>query len=116
MGAGWTSEERAMEENDGETAGPTVARAWAAGRREGLAIAALALGLVAFLNLLGAEKSLLALVLAGLALSGGGAGRARRRAWLAIGLAALHLVTIAVVLVVFRDKLGELLGLLRTLG
>jgi hypothetical protein len=116
MGCGQTSEERAMEQGDGETAGPAVARAWAAGRREGLAIAALALGLVSFLNLLGAEKSLLALVLAAVTLSGGCAGRARRRAWIAIGLAALHIVTIAVVLIVFQDKLGQLLGLLRTLG
>lgn len=82
------------------------------GRRQGLAIAALALGLIAYLNLLGAEKSILAIVLAAMAMSGSGSRLVRRRAFAAIGLALLHLLTIGVVLVLFQDELGQLIQLL----
>lgn len=86
------------------------------GRREGLAVAALALSLVAFLNLLGTEKSVLAIILAALALSGSRDPHIRRRASIALALALVHLITIAVVLVLFRDRLGDLIRLLQTLG
>jgi len=86
------------------------------GRREGLAVAALALGLVSFLNLLGAEKAILALVLGFAGLSGATDPHVRTRAFLAIGLGIAYLVTIVVVLVMFREQLRELIGLLHTLG
>jgi len=41
---------------------------------------------------------------------------ARRRGGVAIALGAIQLVTVAIVLVLFRDKLGQLLGLLNTLS
>ena len=86
------------------------------GRRQGLAIAALALGLVSFVNLLGAEKSILAIVLAVIAMSGSNVRVVRHRAMFAIGLSVLQIVTILVVLLLFRDQLGQLIGLLRKLG
>jgi hypothetical protein len=86
------------------------------GRRQGLAIAALALALISFLNLLGAEKSILAIVLAVVAMSGSASKSVRRRSSIAIGLAVLHIVTIAVVLVLFQDELGQLIQFLHTLG
>jgi hypothetical protein len=86
------------------------------GRREGLATAALAAGCVAFVNLLGAEKALLAVTLAGLALGGLPSGPARVRALVAIGLGAVHLATLVAVLILFHDKLAHLLRLLKDLG
>ena len=86
------------------------------GRRQGLAIAALATSLVAFLNLLGAEKSILAIVLATIAMAGTGSRLVRRRSLIAIGLALIHIATVVTVLVIFRDELGELVRLLSTLG
>jgi uncharacterized BrkB/YihY/UPF0761 family membrane protein len=91
-----------------------VAAARNQGRRQGLAIAALALGLVSFLNLLGAEKSILAIVLS--AMSGSVSRQVRRRSLAAIGLAILHLVTIGVVLVLFQEELGQLVELLQKLA
>lgn len=86
------------------------------GRAEGLATGALAIALLAFVNLLGAEKGLLALVLGLVALRGAGAGPARRRARIAIGLGALQLVTVALVVLLFREEIGQLLALLAKLG
>jgi hypothetical protein len=86
------------------------------GRREGLATAALAAGCVAFLNLLGAEKALLAMTLAGLALGGLPAGPARSRALAALGLSAVYVITLITVLIFYHDKLAHLLGLLKDLG
>jgi len=86
------------------------------GRQEGLATAALAAGCVAFVNLLGAEKALLAVTLAGLALGGLPAGSARSRALAALGLSAVYLATLITVLIVYHDKLTHLLGLLKDLG
>ena len=99
-----------------EGAGP-LADAFDAGRRAGLAVAALALSVVAFLSLLGAEKAILALVLAAAALRGARAGApARRLAVAAVVLATLFLITVAVVLVVFWDQLAELVALLEKLS
>ena len=86
------------------------------GRREGLAIAALAAGCVAFINLLGAEKALLAMTLGGLALGGLAGGVAQRRAWAALGLGTIYLVTLVLVLIVYHDKLAHLIALLKDLG
>jgi hypothetical protein len=86
------------------------------GRTEGLATAALALSVVSFVNLLGAEKALLAIVLAALALGRAGLSRARTRSLVAIGFSLVYLLTIGVVLVTFHDKLAHLLQLLHELG
>ena len=84
-----------------------------AGRRDGLALGALALALVAFVNVLSLEKSLLAAGLALLALKT--APSSRRARW-ALVIAGLHILTWMVVLVVFHDKFGRLLQLLQQLG
>jgi hypothetical protein len=93
-----------------------LAQARDRGRREGLALAALALSLVAFINLLGAEKSLLAVVLAVIAMRGARVPLVLRRSRLAIGFAMLHLLTFVVVIVLFHDKLAELLRLMHSLA
>jgi hypothetical protein len=84
------------------------------GHRFGLATAALALSVVSFLNMLGFEKSLLAMVLAVLAMRGAApVSAAFRRGRTALVIAAVHFVTIAVLLVLFyvryHDKLPPLL-------
>ncbi|HEV2079167.1 MAG TPA: hypothetical protein VGR19_04625 [Allosphingosinicella sp.] len=86
------------------------------GRREGFAIAALALGLVSFVNLFGAEKSILAIVLATMAMSRSSTKTVRRRAFIAMGLALLHIVTLAVVLVLFQEELGQFIKSLHKLS
>lgn len=86
------------------------------GRLEGMATAALAAGCVAFVNLLGAEKAMLAFVLAAVALAGLPRGPARVRAMAAVALAVLYAATIAAVLIVYHERLGQLIGLLRDLG
>jgi hypothetical protein len=87
--------------------------AYRAGRRDGLALGALALALVAFVNLLSVEKSILAVVLALLALKG--APQSRRARW-ALAVAGLHIVIWIVAMIVFHDKLAQLLKLLQHLG
>jgi hypothetical protein len=81
-----------------------------------MATAALALGVVAFLNLLGTEKGILAIVLAMLSLRNMPAGPAPRGARIAIALGVVQLATVAILLVFFHDKLRQLIDLLRTLG
>ena len=93
-----------------------VATARADGRREGFAIAAVSLSLLSFLSLLGAEKSILAIVFAAMALSRPGSNSVRRRSFLAIGLSLLQMITIAVVLVLFQEELGQLLQSLQKLS
>lgn len=64
-----------------------VAAAFEDGRRAGLAAAAMALSLVAFFSLLGAEKALLAIALGMMARRGSRPGSAGRRlATVAIGI------------------------------
>jgi hypothetical protein len=86
------------------------------GRGEGLAFAAVALGIVAFINLLGAEKGIVAAALGVLARRHATSNPARRRGAVAITLGGVQIATIVVVLVLFRDKIGQLLDLLKTLG
>jgi hypothetical protein len=83
---------------------------------EGLATAALALSLVSFVNLLGAEKALLSIVLAILAFRSTRSTATRRRSLIAMGFALLYVCTIVMVLVVFRDRLGHLFQLLHQLS
>lgn len=86
-----------------------LAQAFAAGRRAGLATAALAVSLIAFLSLLGAEKALLAIALGVLARRGAQPGSAGRRlATVAIGIATVFLITITFVLIVFWKQLVDL--------
>jgi len=87
------------------------------GVRAGLATSALALAAVAFLNLLGLEKSMLAIVLAVLALRGNIAPpAATRRGRAALALAAAHLVTFIVLITIFHDYLGHLIQAMAKLG
>lgn len=105
-----------MAQNVEQNAQIEQAQARSRGRREGLALAALSLSLISFLNLLGVEKSILAIVLAAAALAGPKDEPGRRRSFIALGLSALHVVTIVVVLIMFREQLGELLRLLSKLS
>jgi hypothetical protein len=93
-----------------------VADARLDGRREGFAIAAFSLGLISFLSLLGVEKAVLAIVLAAMAFSGSTSKAVRRRAIFATGLALLYIITIAVVLVLFQEELGQLIQSLHKLS
>jgi hypothetical protein len=92
------------------------AAAYRQGWRSGVALGALAFAVCAFINLLGAEKSIPAVALALIAIRGAQAGAARIRALAALAIAVVHLVLVAIVLVVFHDKLAQLLGLLQSLG
>jgi len=94
-----------------------VQAAYVDGRRIGLATAALALSVVSFVNMLGMEKSILAVVLALLAMEGAAVRTAaRRRGRAALVIAAVYAISIAVVLVIFRARLMELLQLLHKLS
>jgi hypothetical protein len=84
-----------------------IAEAFDAGRRAGLAVAAVALGVVTFLSLLGLEKAGLAIILGVLALRGRTVGVATRRlAMAAIGLGTLFVVSLVILLVVYWDRLA----------
>jgi hypothetical protein len=94
-----------------------LAQAFEAGRRAGLATAAMALSVVAFFSLLGAEKALLAIALALLARRGSLPGSAARRlATMAIGVATVFLVSIAFILIRFWAELVDLVNYLRQLS
>ena len=87
------------------------------GQRRGLAIAALGVALVGFFSLLNFEKSLLAILLAVLALRGAtksesayGWGR------IAIVIAVVNIILVVTLLVIFHNTLADLLRLLQTLG
>jgi len=89
--------------------GETVEAAYARGRNAGFATAAMALAVVSYVNLLGIEKSLLAITFAVIALKGAAQlSSARRRIWAALALAAIHAITVIVVVVVYADKLALL--------
>lgn len=94
-----------------------TAAAYDAGRRAGLAVAALAVSLVAFLSLLGAEKAILAIVLGVLAMRGGRqVTTARRLGLAAIVIAAAWLVSAGMLLALYLPKLAELLQALERLS
>src|SRR5476649_1432791 len=92
------------------------ATAYRQGWRAGLSLGALAIAVVAFINVLSVEKSILAIVLALIALGGAAPGPVRNRGRLAIVIAVAHLILFAVVVVVFHDKLALLLSLFKKLG
>ena len=86
------------------------------GRREGLAIAAVTVGCVAFVNLLGAEKAILAVVLGSFALRGLPAGIARGRALTAIGLGAAHVAILLTLLTLYHEAASQLIQYLKDLA
>jgi hypothetical protein len=87
------------------------------GYRLGLATAALALSAVAFINMLGIEKSVLAAVLALLAMQGAKPlDQLLRRGKAALAISALYAVTIVTVLILYHQQLSELLHLMQKLG
>lgn len=97
--------------------GDECARAYDQGRRAGLATAALLVGVVSFISMLGVEKALMAITLGALAIKGRAAGRrARRMGIAAIVLGSIFVATVAVVLVLLWDKVGEFLRLLQQLS
>jgi hypothetical protein len=95
----------------------TSAEAYDTGRRVGFGVSALALGLVTFLSLLGAEKAILAIVLGTLAVKGPNAGTlSQQLGRAAIVLGTMFLLTVGVVLVVFWDQAIEFARLLQQLS
>jgi hypothetical protein len=91
--------------------------AYAAGRRDGLGVAALTLGIVTYLSLLGVEKAVLVIVLGALAIRGGRPGSvAQKFGTAAIVLGVLFIVTFIVVMICYRDKVAELFALLQKLS
>lgn len=95
---------------------PSDQQALRRGRSEGFAIAAVALGALSFIQLLGTEKALLAIVLALLALRSAQSRRTRRQGWTAIALGTLYLAITIATLILFREQLAELIRLLQSLG
>ena len=94
-----------------------IGLAYDAGRRVGFGVSALALGLVTFLSLLGAEKAILAVVLGALAIRGSKSGAlSRRLGRAAITLGIAFLLTVGIVLVVFWDQAVEFARLLQQLS
>lgn len=91
--------------------------AYATGRRDGLGIAALTLGIVTYLSLLGVEKAVLAIVLGVLAIRGGQPGSvAQKFGRTSIVLGVLFIVTLIVVMICYWDKVAELFALLQKLS
>lgn len=86
------------------------------GRAEGFAISALSLGALSFIQLLGTEKALLAIVLAVLAMRAAPYPHSRTHSRIAIGLGVLYLVITLTALILFRDRFAELIRLLQSLG
>ncbi len=94
-----------------------TAEAYDAGRRVGFGVSALALGLVTFLSLLGAEKAILAIALGALAVRGSASSPlSRRLGSAAIVLGVVFLLTVGVVLLVFWDRAVEFVRLLQQLS
>jgi hypothetical protein len=85
------------------------------GQKYAYATAALMLGIASFVNLLGMEKAILAIIFARLALrSDPPPALKNRREWGQAGLVlgVLQVVLISVLIIIFRDELREVLHLL----
>lgn len=104
-----------MTGNDSLVAADSSGDAFLRGKSEGLATAALVLAFASFINLLGLEKPLLAILLATIAFRGA-TGPIRTRSWWAIGIASVWIATVVIVLIVYQERLAELIGLLKDLG
>jgi hypothetical protein len=87
------------------------------GQRRGLAIAALAVSLIAFINLANIEKSLLAIVLGVLAIRGATKDESAYR-WgrIAIFIAIVTIILVVTLFVVYYSTLVDIVRLLHTLG
>jgi hypothetical protein len=97
----------------------TQESAFVLGQRYTLATLALVLALLSFLNLLGLEKSILAVVLGLKALRATPAPplESRRRwAHVAVTLAAGHIVLLVAVILLNLDRLAKVFEVLRALG
>jgi hypothetical protein len=93
--------------------------AFVLGQRYTLATLALGVALLSFLNLAGVEKAILAIVLGlkALTLTPAPALEQRRSwAWMAIGLAAAHVVLIVTLVLLNLDRLSRLLEALRAMS
>jgi hypothetical protein len=100
-----------------ETAQGQATELYSAGRRDGLAVAAMVLGLVTFLSMLGAEKAIAAIVLGAVAMRGAPRRSLARRLGIAsVVLGAVFIVTMAVVFVVFREQVATLIAALEKLS
>ena len=98
-------------------AADTSSDAYQAGRRAGFALAALATSVVAFISLLGAEKAILALVLAAWAMRAAAPGSMPRKLGaVAVGVAVVYLITCVMVIVLFHDKIIALVHQLQRLS
>jgi hypothetical protein len=94
-----------------------ISEAYLTGRRTGIAISALALSIVTYLSLLGFEKAILAIVLGIIALKGAQTkSLSRRFGILSICLSVLFMVSAIVFLIIFREKVMEFIGFLKTLS
>ena len=85
------------------------------GQKYAYATAALMLGIASFVNLLGMEKAILAIIFARLALKSGPPPALRnRREWGQAGLVLgmLQVVLILVLIIIFRNELRQALDLL----
>ena len=90
---------------------------YSVGLRVGFGIAALTIGLVSFLSLLGVEKAVTAIVFGALAMRGVAPGRLANRLGIAgVILGAVFLVTLAILLVLFHDRAMELIRMLAKLS
>jgi hypothetical protein len=95
----------------------STADAFQAGRRSGLAIAALATSAVAFISLLGAEKAILALVLAAWSMREAAQGSTPRTLGrIAVGVAVVYLITSVAVIVLFHEKIIAFVRLFQQLA
>jgi|WetSurMetagenome_2_1015567.scaffolds.fasta_scaffold1169418_1 hypothetical protein len=93
------------------------AEGYQAGKRTGFGIAALALGLVSYLSLLGLEKAVLTIVLGVLAMKGEIPTPIAKRLGIAsIALGVIFILSAAVLLYLFQDKFAELIGNLKKLS
>jgi len=102
-----------------ETATTTARGQLALGQKYAYATVSLVLGIMSFVNLLGIEKGILAIVFGALALmSGPGPALAERRAWGKLGvlLGAIQIVFVIAVVALNFDKLLEVIRMLERLG
>lgn len=82
-----------------------IQKGYADGKRDGMAVGAVVAGAAAFISLLGAEKAILAFVLAVLAIRGAKAGStARRLSIVAIILAIVYAITYIILLSLYYGK------------
>lgn len=103
-----------MEANNPQPSADTSAL----GQKFAFATASLVLGLACFVNLLGLEKAILAVIFGVLALRRSpppALDQRRGWAWIGVGLGATSLLAVPTFLLLFRDRLAVLLDALQKL-